>query len=185
MRIQIRIFTLMRIHVRILLLIKVMRICDYWSTLRTLHGSVKRVHGPPGLHGSILSHLDHVFHSNADPDPDLDSQNNAEPDSQPCTLSPLITTLFLPHLILSHTFGDDVSIYSFPRYFLRGIMWYTVSACSPCPSCLRPTCRPSRSGYRSTETCPTRRHAGRYRTLHCPKNKSSWNKKRINIYPWI
>ncbi len=284
------------------LLIKVMRICDHWSTVQTLHGPIMRVYGPKALYWSsttvkfdfdedldpafhsYFADLDQVFHSYfADPDPDLASQNNAEPDSQPCTFPLSLPRYFFPswfldtHLmttfiiILAISFvglctvtkipfmysfsGNSAASVPFPHscvcerfiyvldrscsrlerpileiyksYRFKCRNWktehynsvleitvsfleihkfpqtlifdyhrsficsvrYTVSVChyyySPCPSCRRLTCRPSRSGYRSGETCPTRRHAGRYRTLHCPRNKSSWIKKGlIFIFRW-
>ncbi len=48
MRIQIRLLTLMRIWIRILLLVKAMRICSYWHTV-LIHDSIV------SLHASIVS----------------------------------------------------------------------------------------------------------------------------------
>jgi hypothetical protein len=76
---------------RIRILVKVMLICDDWSTVQTRQGSILSqydaivsVHGPPRLHFELLNvgfnadpDLDLAFHSNADPD--SASQNNADP----------------------------------------------------------------------------------------------------------
>jgi hypothetical protein len=84
MRIRIQLFTSMWIRI---LLIKVMLICDHWSTdLLVLHLSV---HGTPWLRYEPRKFLNFDF--NADPDPafhsnvDLDpaSKNNADPDPKP------------------------------------------------------------------------------------------------------
>jgi hypothetical protein len=85
----------MRIRLRILLFIKVIKICDHWSTeppegsVVTLHASIVSVHGPPRLHFEPLKRLnfdfdadpDPDFHSNVEPDPA--SQNNADQDPKP------------------------------------------------------------------------------------------------------
>ncbi len=86
-RIRIQLFTSMRIRIRILFVIKVMRICDHWST------------DPPGLHvgrplpstapfwASKLLNFDlradqePDFPSNVDPDPA--SKTNADPGPKP------------------------------------------------------------------------------------------------------
>ncbi len=88
MRIRIQLFTLIRI--RILVIIKVMGICDNWAI------------DPPGLHCApmslhceflnfdLIADPDTALHSNADtdPDPDTASKNNADPDSQPSICRP-------------------------------------------------------------------------------------------------
>ncbi len=63
-------FPLMRI--RILLLIKVMRICDHWSTDRpflSLHASILSIHGLSWLHFEPLKLLNFDFNAGPDPDP--------------------------------------------------------------------------------------------------------------------
>ncbi len=100
MRFRNRLFILLRIQMRMLLLIKVMQICDYWST------------GPPGLHckpprlhferpqrsNSLFTASKVLFYFNADSDPDPDpavhakadlvpypaSKKNLDPDPRPC-----------------------------------------------------------------------------------------------------
>jgi hypothetical protein len=85
MQIRIQLFTTMRIRIRILLLIKVMGICDHWSIDTSgLHFE------PPGLHCDRprlgFEHLkllnydynDSAFHSFADPDTDPAAKNNAD-----------------------------------------------------------------------------------------------------------
>jgi hypothetical protein len=74
----------MRIRIRILLLIKLVRICDHWPTDPTgIHFAPPRlhlsVHGPSRLHFDALKLLnieanadpDTAFHLNADPDSSL------------------------------------------------------------------------------------------------------------------
>ncbi len=78
MRIQIRLFSLMRIWIWILFLVKVLRICDYWSTdPQVLHFKSLKL-----LNFDLNADPDPALHSNADPDPA--SENNADPDLQPC-----------------------------------------------------------------------------------------------------
>jgi hypothetical protein len=89
-RVRIKLFTLMRI--RILLLNKVMQICDHWSpgTLG-LHFEPPALHCErPRLHFEPLKLLNDYF--NADPDPvfhlmqilDPDVSPSPDPDPQPC-----------------------------------------------------------------------------------------------------
>ncbi len=73
-------------------LIEVMRICHYWSTV--LQGSIVSVQGPPWLCFEPLqlrnfdfdsdTYPDPAVHCNADPD--QASKNNADPNLQPCPL---------------------------------------------------------------------------------------------------
>jgi hypothetical protein len=91
MRILFRLFTLMRNRLRILLFIKVMLICDHWSTdfpgapfepprlLCERHRPSKRLYFERGLkllNFDIIADPDPAFHSNSDPDP----TSNADPD---------------------------------------------------------------------------------------------------------
>jgi hypothetical protein len=80
-RSRIQLFTEMLIRIRIL--IKVMIICDCWSTegsIFSLHGSIVCALCPPRLHFEPLELLNFDF--NADPDPAFHS--HAVPDPQPC-----------------------------------------------------------------------------------------------------
>jgi hypothetical protein len=121
-RIRIQLFTLMRIRIQlftlmgigILLLIKVMRICNNYSSLQTLQDSILRlqtsivrVNGPPRLHFEPLKLLNFDFNANADPDPALHSNAdpdpaskhnrfNADPDPQPTLLLGKCQTMFRP-----------------------------------------------------------------------------------------
>jgi hypothetical protein len=80
-RIRIRFFTLMRIQIWILLLIKVMRISDYWSTdpprlylePPRLHCELLRPSTPPFWSFKALNFADPdpAFFTNADPDPKI------------------------------------------------------------------------------------------------------------------
>jgi hypothetical protein len=81
MRIQIQLFTSVRI--RILLLIKVSE--SVTSSLQTLQGSCLRLHASiVSLHGPPRLNFEHlkVFYFNADRDPDLDPavHSNTDPD---------------------------------------------------------------------------------------------------------
>jgi hypothetical protein len=72
--VRIKLFTLIRIQIRILLLIKGMRICEHWSTEpRRLHlglqDSIVSVHGSPRLHFEPLKLLNFDFNAYPDPQP--------------------------------------------------------------------------------------------------------------------
>ncbi len=69
-------------RIRILLIIKVMRICDHWSKdpPRLVYTSIVRVRGPPLLHLGASKASEFDF--NEDPDPAIYSNADPEPTFQ-------------------------------------------------------------------------------------------------------
>ncbi len=84
-RIRIQLFILKWIWFRILRIIKVMRICDHWSTDPPgIHFEPPRLHCERPLPSTIPFSACETpaFHSNADPDPDPASKNKSDPCGQ-------------------------------------------------------------------------------------------------------
>jgi hypothetical protein len=78
MWLRIWIFTLMRSRIRILLLVKLMRICDHWSTDHLCRGVPRILPGGMHIFGWPTPHPPHP-HLDPDPDPHQDFELDPDP----------------------------------------------------------------------------------------------------------